>query len=162
MYRYQSNTTQEVLDTIISVQPKEAGGGAGGESREASVSGQVKEMLTKLPPAYDPFEVKARSEKINRTNNHNHNRDHHNKHRYITAIIIIIILIIIDHHCDFCRLRLMDATASMNIFLKQEIDRMQTVIKLVRAMLKDLLLAIEGVIIMNEVIFLFLLLTYII
>lgn len=48
----------------------------------------------------------------------------------------------------------MDHTASMNIFLKQEIDRIQVVIKLVRIMLKDLLLAIEGVIIMSEVIFL--------
>lgn len=46
----------------------------------------------------------------------------------------------------------MDHTAPMNIFLKQEIDRIQMVIKLVRIMLKDLLLAIEGVIIMSEVI----------
>ncbi|XP_024940596.1 dynein heavy chain 8, axonemal [Cephus cinctus] len=103
---YQSNATQDVLDTIISVQPKEAGGG-GGESREVSVTRQTKEMLEKLPPAYDPFEVKE-------------------------------------------RLKIMGTTASMNIFLKQEIDRMQKVIKLVRVTLKDLLLAIEGVIIMNE------------
>lgn len=40
---------------------------------------------------------------------------------------------------------------SMNIFLRQEIDRMQLVIGLVRKTLKDLLLAIEGTIIMNEV-----------
>lgn len=40
---------------------------------------------------------------------------------------------------------------SMTIFLRQEIDRMQKVIGLVRAILKDLLLAIEGTIIMNEV-----------
>lgn len=46
----------------------------------------------------------------------------------------------------------MGQTAPMNIFLKQEIDRIQIVIKLVRITLKDLLLAIEGVIIMNEVI----------
>lgn len=56
---YQSNTTQNVLDTIISVQPKEAGIG-GGESREDSVARQANEMLSKLPPAYDPFEVKNR------------------------------------------------------------------------------------------------------
>lgn len=48
----------------------------------------------------------------------------------------------------------MDHTTPMNIFLRQEIDRIQVVIKLVRVMLKDLLLAIEGVIIMSEVIFL--------
>lgn len=40
---------------------------------------------------------------------------------------------------------------SMTIFLRQEIDRMQKVISLVRHTLQDLLLAIEGTIIMNEV-----------
>lgn len=49
----------------------------------------------------------------------------------------------------------MGHTASMNIFLKQEIDRMQRVIKMVRVMLKDLVLALEGIIIMNEVILFF-------
>jgi dynein heavy chain len=39
----------------------------------------------------------------------------------------------------------------LNIFLRQEIDRMQKVITNVRTTLKDLLLAIEGIIIMNEV-----------
>ncbi|XP_011871302.1 PREDICTED: dynein heavy chain 8, axonemal [Vollenhovia emeryi] len=48
------------------------------------------------------------------------------------------------------RLHAMDRTAPMNIFLKQEIDRIQVVIKLVRVTLKDLLLAVEGVIIMSE------------
>nr|XP_031825788.1 dynein heavy chain 8, axonemal [Nomia melanderi] len=103
---YQSNTTQTVLDTIMSVQPKEAGVG-GGESREAIVTKQAKEMLKKLPPMYDPFEVKQ-------------------------------------------RLQILGTTAPMNIFLKQEIDRIQIVIKLVNIVLKDLLLAIEGVIIMSE------------
>ena len=45
----------------------------------------------------------------------------------------------------------MGHTAPMNIFLKQEIDRIQIVINLVRSTLKNLLLAIEGVIIMSEV-----------
>lgn len=45
----------------------------------------------------------------------------------------------------------MGHTAPMNIFLKQEIDRIQIVIKLLRVMLKELLLAIEGVIIMSQV-----------
>lgn len=40
----------------------------------------------------------------------------------------------------------------LNIFLRQEIDRMQKVIFLVRSTLQDLLLAIEGTIIMSEVI----------
>ncbi|XP_055386175.1 dynein axonemal heavy chain 8 [Condylostylus longicornis] len=48
------------------------------------------------------------------------------------------------------RLKLMGALNSLNIFLKQEIDRMQKVIVLVKKMLKDILLALEGTIIMSE------------
>ncbi|KAL0129655.1 hypothetical protein PUN28_001727 [Cardiocondyla obscurior] len=103
---YQSNTTQTVLDIIVSVQPKEAGV-VGIESREVVVTRQAREMLEKVPELYDMFEVRE-------------------------------------------RLHVMDHIAPMNVFLKQEIDRIQVVIKLVRVMLKDLLLAIEGVIIMSE------------
>lgn len=40
----------------------------------------------------------------------------------------------------------------LNIFLRQEIDRMQRVIGVVRSTLVDLKLAIEGTIIMSEVV----------
>jgi len=45
----------------------------------------------------------------------------------------------------------MGALSSMNIFLRQEIDRMQRVITIVRTTLQDLQLAIDGTIIMSEV-----------
>jgi dynein heavy chain len=44
----------------------------------------------------------------------------------------------------------MGALLSLNIFLKQEIDRIQRLLKLVRITLSDLLLAMEGTIIMSE------------
>ena len=49
------------------------------------------------------------------------------------------------------RLKKMGAIAPMNIFLRQEIDRMQRVITVIRTTLQDLQLAIEGTIIMSEV-----------
>ena len=44
----------------------------------------------------------------------------------------------------------MGALKPLNIFLKQEVDRMQKVLTVVRTTLVDLKLAIEGTIIMSE------------
>lgn len=98
---------KEVVDTIMSIQPKDSSGGTG-ETREAMVYRIANDMLEKLPPDYIPHEVKARLQK-------------------------------------------MGALSSMNIFLRQEIDRMQRVISVVRHTLQDLKLAIDGTIIMSEV-----------
>lgn len=46
-----------ILDTILSVQPKEGGGG-GGETRESIVYQLADDMLRKLPPKYVSFEVR--------------------------------------------------------------------------------------------------------
>uniref|UniRef100_A0A3B4FTM5 Dynein heavy chain ATP-binding dynein motor region domain-containing protein n=1 Tax=Pundamilia nyererei TaxID=303518 RepID=A0A3B4FTM5_9CICH len=53
---YQTNLANDTLSTIINIQPKDTGGGAG-ETREASVQRLANEMLEKLPPDYIPHEV---------------------------------------------------------------------------------------------------------
>uniref|UniRef100_A0A3Q2QYM0 Dynein axonemal heavy chain 8 n=1 Tax=Fundulus heteroclitus TaxID=8078 RepID=A0A3Q2QYM0_FUNHE len=103
---YQANTSAEVLDTIINIQPKESGGGSGA-TRESIVYNMAEDMLEKLPPDYVPHEVKARLQK-------------------------------------------MGALNPMNIFLRQEVDRMQRIISVVRTSLSDLKLAIDGTIIMSD------------
>jgi dynein heavy chain len=103
---YQTNTADEILSTIMSIQPKDSSSGMG-ETRESVVYRLCDDMLQKLPDDYIPHEVKA-------------------------ALIK------------------MDILQPLNIFLKQEVDRMQKVITNVRNTLKDLKLAIDGTIIMNE------------
>ncbi|OWF42162.1 dynein heavy chain 8, axonemal-like [Mizuhopecten yessoensis] len=103
---YQTNLSTSVLETMMSIQPKDSGGGAG-ETRESIVYKMASDMLSKLPGNYLPHEV----------------RD---------------------------RLRRYGHLQPLNIFLKQEIDRMQRVIFEVRVTLTDLRLAIDGTIIMSE------------
>nr|XP_036233287.1 dynein heavy chain 5, axonemal isoform X1 [Bactrocera oleae] len=102
---YQINSAKGILDTILSVQPKEGGGG-GGETRESIVYQLADDMLRKLPPQYNAYEVRE-------------------------------------------NLLRMGILLPMNIFLRQEIDRMQKVIKEVYTCLCDLKLAIDGTIVMS-------------
>lgn len=53
---YQSKVSRDVLDTILSIQPKDSSGG-GGEIREAVVARLADDMLEKLPADYVPFDV---------------------------------------------------------------------------------------------------------
>ena len=95
-----------MLETIVSIQPKDAAGGSG-ETRESVVSRLADDMLDKLPDDFVPHLVRERLSK-------------------------------------------MGHLQPLNIFLRQEIDRMQRVIATVRSTLTDLKLAIEGTIIMSE------------
>ena len=103
---YQTKTANSTLSTIVSIQPKESGGGSG-ESRETVVYRQAEDMLSKVPADFSPFEVKQRLQKMGRFD-------------------------------------------PMNIFLRQEIDRLQRVIASVRITCSELRLAIDGTIIMSE------------
>jgi len=47
-----------MLETIVSIQPKDSGG-TGGETREAVVYRLAGDMLAKLPSDYVPHEVSA-------------------------------------------------------------------------------------------------------
>lgn len=53
---YQTNTANEMLATIVNIQPKDAGS-SGGETRETIVYKMANDMLEKLPEDYKPFEV---------------------------------------------------------------------------------------------------------
>ena len=55
---YQINTAKGILDTILSVQPKESAAGKSGETRETIVYKIADDMLRKLPKDYVPHEVK--------------------------------------------------------------------------------------------------------
>lgn len=63
VFRYQTSTSSVILDTILSIQPKDSSGG-GGETRESMVYRLSDDMLDKLPNDYIPFEVKARLQKM--------------------------------------------------------------------------------------------------
>ncbi|XP_077138122.1 dynein axonemal heavy chain 8 isoform X2 [Ranitomeya variabilis] len=103
---YQSNVAATILNTISSMQPQETQGEAG-ETREAVVYRIAEDLLEKLPPDYNPHEVKAQLEKTG-------------------------------------------ALSPINLILRQEINRMQKVISIVRSGLSELRLAIDGTVIMSE------------
>uniref|UniRef100_A0A8C2YDG1 Dynein axonemal heavy chain 5 n=1 Tax=Coturnix japonica TaxID=93934 RepID=A0A8C2YDG1_COTJA len=56
---YESKLSKDILDIILSIQPKDSSGG-GGETREAVVARLADDMLEKIPADYVPFEVKEK------------------------------------------------------------------------------------------------------
>ncbi|KAL1457443.1 hypothetical protein WDU94_007675 [Cyamophila willieti] len=93
---YQTTRTNNLLTTVIEIQPKESAGDEEAESRETVVARMAKEMLEKMPPLNEP------------------------------------------HICRE-KYKQMGATKPLVIVLRQEIDRMQKVMKTVSTTLKDLL-----------------------
>jgi dynein heavy chain len=57
LIRYQINTSKEILSVILSIQPKEGSGIAGGETREAAVYKIADDILSKLPRSIGVLEV---------------------------------------------------------------------------------------------------------
>lgn len=56
LFRYQTNTANEMLTNIVNIQPKDTGGGSG-ETRESVVYRLADDMLDKLPEDYVPHQV---------------------------------------------------------------------------------------------------------
>ncbi|KAI9015067.1 dynein heavy chain and region D6 of dynein motor-domain-containing protein [Gaertneriomyces semiglobifer] len=101
----QTKESQQMLDVIMSIQPKDSNTGSG-ETREDAVKRIANDLLSKLPEDFDRNKTKAAIQK-------------------------------------------QGGPKPLNIFLGQEIDRMQAVIALVRSTLSDLKLAIDGTIIVS-------------
>ena len=55
--RYQTSMAKAVLDTIVSIQPKDSTAAGSGETRESIVKRQAEDMLDRLPVDYVPHEV---------------------------------------------------------------------------------------------------------
>ena len=108
---FRSKRTNEVLQTIIDVQPKDSGSGDGGPTREEQVLDQASTFLQQMPKAFDFLAVGKAVEKLNGGKD--------------------------------------TQPRPLTIHLKQEIDRMETVIRLTNNTLTNLQLAIAGTIIMS-------------
>jgi len=96
-----------MLETILSIQPKDSGGG-GGETREEFCTRTAQELLSRLPPNYNKDEYRATVDKK------------------------------------------LGGRNPLNIFLIQEVDRIQKVMGLVKRNMKNLQEAIRGEIIMTS------------
>ncbi|KAJ3166591.1 Dynein heavy chain 5, axonemal [Geranomyces variabilis] len=101
----QTKESQQMLDTIMSIQPKDSNTGSG-ETREDVVKRIANDLLGKLPEDFDKNKTRACIQK-------------------------------------------QGGPKPLNIFLGQEVDRMQNVIAAVRSTLSDLKLAIDGTIIVS-------------
>ncbi|CAF0971632.1 unnamed protein product [Didymodactylos carnosus] len=122
---YSTNLAKALLDEIVSIQPKEVGVLVG-ESREKIVHNVCGDMLSKLPANFAQHEVGGQL--------------------FFSSVLEIAFVLLKTQE----KLRNMDHLNPMVIFLRQEIYRLNKVIRLVRNELTDLQLAIDGIIILND------------
>lgn len=116
---YRLNETNNILLTLLSMQPKEGGATKGGITREETVLQKARAMLARLP---EDFQLKTTVKQI--------------------------LLKMDPSNAPDCKDK--KPRPPLNIFLDQELQRMQKVLTLVKTTLKDLDLAIGGSIIMSE------------
>jgi len=62
---YRTKVTREMLLTIVSIQPKDSGGGDGGPTRDEIVLEQCAKMLQDMPKSFNFVEVRKQVEKLN-------------------------------------------------------------------------------------------------
>ena len=125
---YGSTTAKAILDTILETQPKDSGGaGDGGLTREELVKQQCAELLERMPKYYIEEEVRDRIKKRPKAElDFVLNKQKGDRSGPVNGFEI-----------------------PLNIFLYQEIVRLQASIHNVTSTLKNLILAIDGVVIMT-------------
>ena len=121
---YSTQTTRRILATIVSIQPKDDSGdsGEGAEEGENDSGGTHKPV------------VETREATV---------------HRICTEILKKLPPPYVPFQVAE-QLKALGALKPMNIFLRQEVQRMDKVIKVVLNTLTDLRLAIDGTVVMNE------------
>merc|ERR1712070_821790 len=63
---FRTKETREVLSTVMSIQPKDSGGGGdGGPTREEQVLASAARMLKEMPPAFNKVQVRKDLQKLN-------------------------------------------------------------------------------------------------
>jgi len=111
----------EMINTLLDIQPKEASGG-GGKSREEEVKDKLeKELLPNLPPDFNPLDVK---EKLRTLKGPKGLAESAKKEEGMSTI-------------------------PLNIFLRQEIERFQMILTIVRTTMISMIDAIDGTVIMT-------------
>jgi len=123
---YGSATAQRILNTILDTQPKESSSSSG-QTREEIVAGICRELLEKMPVDYIEEDVRDKIKKRPRSE---------------------LEFVLQEKNPNVLK-QVNGFEIPLNVFLYQEIVRLQMTIGYVRATLTNLILAIDGVVIMT-------------